>query len=181
MKETLWSFYDRAVGGNTSRCNGSAIEFLTIITIDESEPGQLSDYPILKAAAFPMAMPGVISARSGFLLFPLRNQRLTELPNDGRSREKPNGNNRERWNLLIPAYLNHWWNLKSYHDLSASEGKGMILRLPWLSPKRSQMAFDDAGRWYVVAAQQTAGSCANYDVFTMSLVHKMHEPLLWSL
>ena len=42
----------------------------------------------------------------------------------------------------------------------------MILRLPWLSPKRSQMAFDDAGRWYVVAAQQSGGSCANYDAFT---------------
>lgn len=68
--------------------------------------GQLSDYPILEAAAFSMAMPRVISARSGFLLFPLRNQRLTELPNETpvRSKEKSDGNNTERLNLYVHLF-----------------------------------------------------------------------------
>lgn len=40
-------------------------------------------------------------------------------------------------------------------------------------------AFVDVSRWYVGAAQQTGGPCANYDVFTDIFGAQMHEQLLF--
>ena len=107
------NIFFRADGGNTCRCTGKftyklhIVDLLVIIarikTVDKSKVGQMSEYPTLEAVDFSMAMPGVISARSGTVPFEeSATHRVAKRDSssfEGKARP-------------ICTYLNHRWNLK---------------------------------------------------------------------